>query len=177
MSILKVNTIQDKGGNNLLVSDGAGTISSGGLITSTPYFQARKTTTQSFSQNVYSAVLFDSEDFDSDGVYDTATGKFQPSDAGYYYIFSQIAFATSGGNEQINIYKNGTTVLQWSQFDSGSTANHKAQQVQNIVYLNGSTDYIQIRGLTSKSGGANLSTTLLGTGDACVFFAYKLIGA
>jgi hypothetical protein len=31
MSILKVNTIQDKGGNTLLVSDGAGTISSNNI--------------------------------------------------------------------------------------------------------------------------------------------------
>ena len=141
----------------------------------TPFFQARKTTTQSVAQNVTTVVLFDSEDFDDDGVYDPATGKFEPSEAAYYYIFSQIAFATSGGNEQIQIYKNGTTVLQWSQFDGGSTENHKAQQVQNIVYLNGTTDYVQIRGTNSKSGGADLSTSLLGTGDACVFLAYKLI--
>jgi len=31
LSILKVNTIQDKGGNNLLVSDGAGTITSNNI--------------------------------------------------------------------------------------------------------------------------------------------------
>jgi hypothetical protein len=141
----------------------------------TPFFQARKITTQSVAQNVATVVLFDSEDFDDDGVYDPATGKFEPSEAAYYYIFSQIAFATSGGNEQIQIYKNGTTVLQWSQFDGASTENHKAQQVQNIVYLNGTTDYVQIRGTNSKSGGADLSTSLLGTGDACVFLAYKLI--
>jgi len=181
MSILKVNTIQDKGGNTLLSSDGSGVISSGGAITSTPFFQAKVTNqSQGFSQNTYTAVLFDTKDFDTNNAYDTATGKFQPSEAGYYYIFGQIAFATSGGNEQIHIWKNGSEYLMWSQTDAGVTANnHKAQQVQKITYLNGSTDYVQIRGLNSGSGTSYLSPALLqaGGGEASVFFAYKLIGA
>jgi hypothetical protein len=62
----------------------------------TPFFQARKITTQSVAQNVTTVVLFDSEDFDDDGVYDPATGKFEPSEAAYYYIFSQIALQQVG---------------------------------------------------------------------------------
>ena len=181
MSILKVNTIQDKGGNTLLSSDGAGTVTiNNSALKVTPYFQAKVTNqAQGFSQNTYTAVLFNTEDFDPNNAYDTATGKFQPSEAGYYYIFGQIAFATSGGNEQIHIWKNGSEYLMWSQTDAGSTNNHKAQQVQKITYLNGSTDYVQIRGLNSGAGTSYLSPALLqaGGGEASVFFAYKLIGA
>ena len=50
MSILKVNTIQDKGGNTLLSSDGAGAISSGGAITNTPAWRVG-ITSQSIAYN------------------------------------------------------------------------------------------------------------------------------
>ena len=60
MSILKVNTIQDKGGNNLLVSDGAGTISSGGLMTNTPsFFSKISGTLQSITSGTFTKVQFD----------------------------------------------------------------------------------------------------------------------
>ena len=36
-------------------------------------------------------------DFDDDGLYDTATGKFQPNVSGKYLIHTQVTFANSGG--------------------------------------------------------------------------------
>ena len=180
MSTILVNNIKDTGNNTLLTSDGSGniTLPSGFPAgQNTPYFQAKVTNqAQGFSQNTYTAVLFNTEDYDPNNAYDPSTGKFQPSEAGYYYIFGQIAFATSGGNEQIHIWKNNSEYLMWSQFDAGSTNNHKAQQVQKITYLNGSTDYVQIRGLNSGAGTSYLSPALLqtGGGETSVFFAFKL---
>ena len=61
MSILKVNTIQDKGGNTIISSDGAGTLS-GGLASNTPAFFAYLSSNQSLTDNVESKAQFDTED-------------------------------------------------------------------------------------------------------------------
>ena len=173
--ILKVDKYQDFNGNDIMTSDGAGNITINAAISGQnyPFFQAKKTTTQNFSQNVQAVVLFDSEDFDDDGVYDPATGKFQPSVAGKYLIHAQIAFATSGGNEYLVISKNGTAI-KWGQNAPGNTSNVKKQDTSVILDLNGSTDYVQVEALSSYAGTNTLSTNLLGTGDACNFYAYRL---
>ena len=88
MSILKVNTIQDKGGNNLLVSDGAGTISSGGLMTMTPAFEAYLSADQSIADVTYTKVSVDTEVYDTDGCYDNSTNyRFTPTVAGKYFVY------------------------------------------------------------------------------------------
>ena len=176
-SIIKVNTFQDANGNALFSSDGSGNVTtSASGLQNTPAFQARKTTTQNFSQNVQAVVLFDAEDFDDDGVYDTSTGKFQPSEAGKYLIHTQVTFTNSGGNEYCVITKNGTAI-KWGQNAPSSTASNKKQDTSVIISLNGTTDYVQVEALTSYAGTNVLATNLLGNGDACTFYAYKLIGA
>ena len=74
MSILKVNTIQDKGGNNLLVSNGAGTISSGGAITNTPAFSVKLSSNQSIANGTWTKINLDTEDYDTDNTF--ASNKF-----------------------------------------------------------------------------------------------------
>jgi len=61
VSILKVNQIQDRGGNTLLTSDGAGTISSGGAITNTPSFSAKLSSDQTITASSYTKIQFNSE--------------------------------------------------------------------------------------------------------------------
>ena len=180
-SKIKVNILADGGDNSIITSDGAGsfTPASGlatGVLANTPVFQAKKTTSQSFSQNVQAVVLFDSEDFDDDGVYDPATGKFQPSVAGKYLIHTQVTFTNSGGNEYCLITKNGTGI-KWGQNAPSNTDSNKKQDTSVILDLNGSTDYVQVEALSSYAGTNVLATNLLGTGDACNFYAYRLIGA
>ena len=140
----------------------------------TPAFQAKKLTTQSFSTNITAVVLFDSEDFDTASAYDTVTGKFTPQTAGKYLIHGQIAFTYSGGNDYIVITKNGTAI-KWGQNYPSGTAQYKKQDTSVILELNGTTDYVQIEGLTSYVGTNTLGTSLLGTGDACTFYGYKII--
>ena len=143
--------------------------------TNTPAFQAKKTTTQTLAINTYTTILFDSEDFDTANAYDPATGKFTPQTSGKYFVEAQIAFDGSGGNEQINIMKN-SSVIKWSQdAGTGSTLPNKSQKVCAFVSLNGSTDFVLIQALTSKTGGATIQTNLLGTGDGANFSAFKII--
>ena len=165
-------------GNNIVIPVGATITNSGTQVgfggVNTPAFQAKKLTTQSFSTNITAVVLFDSEDFDTASAYDTVTGKFTPQTAGKYLIHGQIAFTYSGGNDYIVITKNGTAI-KWGQNYPSGTAQYKKQDTSVILELNGTTDYVQIEGLTSYVGTNTLGTSLLGTGDACTFYGYKII--
>lgn len=172
VSLAKLTATGTKDATTFLRGDNTFAVPSGGV--NTPYFQAKKTTTQNFSQNTQAVVLFDSEDFDDDGVYDTSTGKFQPNEAGKYLIHTQVTFANSGGNEYCVITKNGTAI-KWGQNYPTGTAGNKKQDTSVIVSLNGSTDYVQVEALTSYAGTNTLSTSLLGTGDACTFYGFKII--
>ena len=172
VSLSKLTATGTKDSTTFLRGDNTFAVPSGGV--NTPYFQAKKTTTQNFSQNTQAVVLFDSEDFDDDGVYDTSTGKFQPNEAGKYLIHTQVTFANSGGNEYCVITKNGTAI-KWGQNYPTGTAGNKKQDTSVIVSLNGSTDYVQVEALTSYAGTNTLSTSLLGTGDACTFYGFKII--
>jgi hypothetical protein len=172
VSLSKLTATGTKDATTFLRGDNTFAVPSGGV--NTPYFQAKKTTTQNFSQNTQAVVLFDSEDFDDDGVYDTSTGKFQPSEAGKYFIHTQVTFTNSGGNEYCLITKNGTGI-KWGQNAPSNTATNKKQDTSVIISLNGTTDYVQVEALTSYAGTNTLATSLLGTGDACNFYGFKII--
>ena len=172
VSLDKLTATGTKDATTFLRGDNSFAVPSGGV--NTPYFQAKKTTTQNFSQNTQAVVLFDSEDFDDDGVYDTSTGKFQPSEAGKYLIHTQVTFTHSGGNEYCLITKNGTGI-KWGQNAPSNTDSNKKQDTSVIISLNGTTDYVQVEALSSYSGTNVLATSLLGTGDACNFYGFKII--
>ena len=112
MSILKVNTIQDKGGNTLLSSDGAGVISSGGAITNTPAFKYVKTSRQTVSNNTFTKVTFDNGILDTDSAVSSSTFTVPTGKGGQYLIGANLFTVASGVTRYIygNLYivVNGT---------------------------------------------------------------------
>jgi len=178
MSILKVNTIQDKGGNTLLSSDGAGTISSGGAITNTPAFFATATGTQSLTTNTITKVQFANEVYDTNDAYDNSTNyRFTvPSGyAGKYFIYSSLnSFAGAVSNLDnfwIYIYKNGSQVFQrWNGFANNYVYLSSISASHSMDLLEG--DYIEIyTQVTDTSGNPELFSNFQNFG------AYRIIGA
>ena len=77
-SILKVNTIQDGGGNAIITSDGSGNLTT--LKTNFPAFEAYLGSSQTFSDQTTVKVNFNTEIFDSDSCYDASTNyRFTPT--------------------------------------------------------------------------------------------------
>lgn len=111
MSILKTNQITDLGGNELLTSNGSGTISSGGLMTNTPAFIAHKTSGQSLSSGTHTKITFDAEEIDTANGYSTSTSTYTVQVAGYYNLFYSYRFdsATDFDNTLVYIKHNGST--------------------------------------------------------------------
>jgi hypothetical protein len=104
-SILKVDTIQDQSGNNIInenadtitigasgdtitVPTGASlTVPNGGLSGQNyPAFEAYLSANQNLTDNVNTKIQFDTELFDTDSCYDNVTNyRFTPNVAGKYY--------------------------------------------------------------------------------------------
>ena len=56
----------------------------------TPAFLAYHNTTQNVSDGTTTTLNFNTEDFDSDGKFDTSNGRFTPGEAGKYFLFARI---------------------------------------------------------------------------------------
>ena len=172
MSILKVNQIQDRGGNTLLTSDGAGTISSGGAITNTPSFFVRKTTAQSIGDSTYTTIEYDDVIYDTHSAFSTSTYRYTPTVAGYYWVFAQLRSnsSTDFTSWQPFVYKNGSKY-------SGTNNSHwhfESVLAGVIVQMNGTSDYIEIKGYCD---GSSIPLGVSASEFLNYFGAYRIIGA
>jgi hypothetical protein len=116
-----------------------------------PAFSYTAAGTQNISGSVVTKVLFATKDFDTANTF--TSSKFQPNTAGYYQINSVLGlFVANTGLCLITIYKNG------SEYKRGWQGQASIYQlgVSGIVYLNGSTDYVEIYAFT---GGASTAAT------------------
>lgn len=106
----------------------------------TPTFRAYQNATVSVPTATYTKLPFNTENWDSNDNYDHLTNyRFTPQCPGYYQVQATANYASFGGNGFISIYKNGS---EWAR--GIATANDLSSGVSDVVYLNGSTDYIEI---------------------------------
>lgn len=131
-----------------------------------PAFYAYLNSTQAITGGVWTKVQLNAELFDTANAFNTSTNRFTPAVAGYYQINAQpggIDTTYSGGNAT-GIYKNG------SLYSSAYIANTGIPAISNLVYLNGSTDYVELyvylgtsQNLTASAGSNYLSGFLART--------------
>ena len=118
-----------------------------------PAFSAYLNANQTLSNNAFTKIACNTEEFDTNNNYDNATNyRFTPTVAGYYNITGGARVsATALTDFVLVIYKNG------SEYKRGSGWLMTASTVQltcaNLVYLNGSTDYVEIYAYMSATSG------------------------
>jgi hypothetical protein len=108
-----------------------------------PAFRAFKSaSTQSPTSNVATKVTFDVETFDTNNNF--ASSRFTPTVAGYYQINAVVDCGSSSiGQALVYIYKNGSVnSLAGSYVIPAAT--EIGPCISDIVYCNGTTDYIEI---------------------------------
>tara|TARA_R100001443_G_C3317479_1_gene169250 strand:- start:211 stop:747 length:537 start_codon:yes stop_codon:yes gene_type:complete len=176
-SIIRVDDLQDSGGNSILSSNGSGTFSNNLGVANTPAFLATMTSNQTVANNTYATVACNNEVLDSNGCYDTSTYKFTPNVAGYYFLSGSGRFDGTGGDNEyrMQIFKNADSVSQ-------VMTEWLSQEVQSIVsgvhYANGSSDFFQFKVRQSSGGNATFNGgTWESTSEIARFFGFKLIGA
>jgi hypothetical protein len=97
--------------------------------------------------------------------------KFLPNVAGYYFVQAQVNWATSSTNVAIRtkLQKNSTVIAVAEDISNPNTT--FTQRVTAIVYLNGSTDYVQ---LLVYSGSDQLTHNVTGTPEWTKIEAFKI---
>jgi hypothetical protein len=108
-----------------------------------PAFSAYQSSNQSFSANTQTKVTCNIEEFDTNNNYDNATNyRFTPTVAGYYQVNGATTLGSSVTSCTLSIYKNGT------QYKEGALSNsniaYPMATANCLVYLNGTTDYIEM---------------------------------
>ncbi len=130
-----------------------------------PAFRAYRATTQSISSNTLTKVQLTSVEFDTCAGFDATTNyRWTPTVAGYYSLTGAIIIA-SASRLYAAIYKNGSQISRGNDTASGFSV-----QVTDLVYLNGSTDYVELWGFTGNSAFTPSDSTT-------VYFAGALISA
>lgn len=121
-----------------------------------PAFSVYQSSAQSITASTWTKVQFQTEEFDTASAFDSTTNyRFTPQVAGYYQINAAVSsnvsalifFAAA-------IYKNGSLYKQGSSY-STTTGVTPTAMVSGLIYLNGSTDYVEIYAIQASTGNTN----------------------
>lgn len=145
-----------------------------------PAFSAYRNSQQLVSNNTFTKLQAGTEEFDTANCYDSSTNyRFTPNVAGYYQVNGNIYLGTSGslnGTCLVSVYKNGSRFKDGVLLYGGGAVGQLCfSQVSALIYLNGSTDYIELYGLINGSGSPFFESAAGGT--ASYFQACLLRGA
>ena len=115
-------------------------ISSGFYAGYGPSFSAYYTGAgQSFTGGTQTKAIINTEEWDTANCFDSTTNyRFTPNVAGYYHIIGELQFSTAAYTNSIDFYKNGAI---WKR---GTLATTQSPFASCLVYLNGSTDYVEM---------------------------------
>jgi len=131
-----------------------------GVAGTGPAFSAYSSANQFPSSGTYTKVIFGTEVFDTNNCFSSST--FTPNVAGYYQVSASISMAADTGMTAgfILFYKNGASTLAniGSHVTGLSTVGYYVMSASGLVYMNGSTDYLEVYG------------AILGTGTNRYFF-------
>lgn len=129
-----------------------------------PAFSAyRSSSNQSLTSALWAKVQCQTEEFDTASAYDNATNyRFTPQVAGYYQVSGGLYYTATGlTNVGAAIYKNGASFKLGTTVGMPST-NEGGASVSALIYMNGSTDYVELFGYAAGTtpavyAGQNLS--------------------
>jgi hypothetical protein len=126
-----------------------------------PSFSAYRSGTQSVSSSVFTKIEFNVEDWDTNSNYDNSTNyRFTPNVAGYYHVSLSVSWSFTSGISLPAIYKNGS-VWKYGALQ-GATGAGCLGTTTALVYLNGTTDYIEAY-VYQNNGTNNIATSSVET--------------
>jgi hypothetical protein len=137
-----------------------------------PAFSAYASSPQTITSGTWTKVQINTEEFDTNACFDNTTNyRFTPNVAGYYQISGQASVANANTNAIVAIYKNGALFKRGSM--NPTNAFSYGNSLSTLVYLNGTTDYIELYTIHNLGANGSLATGL----DVCYFQAAMVRGA
>lgn len=129
------------------------------VATTGPAFRAWASATTSVSHNTPTKIALATENFDTASCF--ASSTFTPNVAGYYQFSFAVRF--EGYASQSILYKNGSLITQGSFVTGASTYTSTGS---DLVYMNGTTDYVDLYAYQLAGVAQNVST-----GSAATFLS------
>jgi hypothetical protein len=130
-------------GSGISVTNASGGITIANTQNTGPAFSAYQSSAQSITASTWTKVQLQSKEFDTASFFDNATNyRFTPTVAGYYQVNGAVEWAFVTGMGGISIYKNGS-IFKVGAFSLATSVGTSAI-VSSLIYLNGSTDYIEL---------------------------------
>jgi hypothetical protein len=138
-----------------------------------PAFSAYASANQNITNATWTKVNINTEEFDTNNNFDSTTNyRFTPTVAGYYQVNAALHFQNNITGQCIcAIYKNGGLFKNGNQF--GASTNDPRTVASVLMYMNGTTDYIELYGYKDSS----ISLGFLGGVTATYFQASLVRGA
>jgi len=123
------------------------------VVSNGPAFRAYPALAQSIPTATDTKITFGTEDYDTNSNF--ASSRFTPTVAGYYLIKGSVGYTAARTSIAANIYKNGLFYSSGIRISGISSAT----SVVDIIYFNGSTDYVEL--YTRHVEGSSVNTESL----------------
>lgn len=139
-------------------------VSVANLTTFTPSFSVYFNGLKSITPNTFTKIELNTEEWDTNNFFDNATNyRFLPTIAGYYQISAGVTFTNSTAPTRglLSVFKNGS---EYKRLDDNNVSGYMVGGAC-MVYLNGSTDYVElytyISAATAVYGDSNSVSTYM----------------
>ena len=146
--------------------------------TMTPAFEAKLGSDMNVTDNAQTKVTCGTEVFDTDNAYDNSSNyRFTPQTAGKYYVYGAVGSITDTSKlkeARAMIWKNGSRYRTSTSDPRDNYGYHYNNYVAAIVDMNGSSDYVELYGLTNKEGGTDCKITKSHE-DSTYFGAFRIL--
>lgn len=142
-----------------------------------PAFSAYASASQTVTATISTKVAINTENFDTNSNFDTTNYRFTPTVEGYYQVNGIVAAqgATTITTVLALLYKNGSAYRRHGLSSSFTTGTPNQMSFSEVVYMNGSTDYLELYGQVNGTGTLQFIQTSAVTTSA--FSACLLRGA
>jgi len=128
----------------------------GNVITDAPSFYAYGSTATSASNTTWTKLIADTEQWDTDSCYDTTNYRFTPNVEGYYFLSANYYMGNTSSSRTCRVLKNGTTEVLRGSISDGAAGIGSGAILNGLVYLNGTTDYVEF--YMYHNAGSTIST-------------------
>jgi hypothetical protein len=119
-----------------------------------PAFRGFANSTTTISNNAFTKVNLLGESFDTGSYF--SSSRFTPLVAGFYLIQGAVDFQANVTSMFAAIYFNGSIASFGSSGDRSS-------QVSDLIYMNGTTDYVELYAYQASGSSKNLTSNAIGT--------------
>jgi hypothetical protein len=123
-------------------------------------FSVYRNGTQSVTGSTDTKIQFNTETFDTNNNFDSTTNyRFTPTVAGYYQVSIRARFSSVSGAQICNvlIFKNGSNYTAGSQ-QTADDFGQSDRMVSVLVYMNGSSDYLEGYGVHTDTSARNIAS-------------------